>query len=497
MIKEKNDSNRDWRYLLSFTLITIINYYLFAPSNRLIHIYAVGLPAALGLLLFLIPRIKSSEINFVVLLGIGHLIQFILFSIILAPFYYYKELYIQVDLFEFIPKVILATLLGQLLLFIGYYSNKSKVKLKSVFQNEIKPKIVSIEGHLILPLAIYIPIWIVRYVLISTGTYYHNVRSDFQFESSFFSPIAQISTLNIFVLAYLFILYYEAKKHSQKNVSKIKMILFLLMILEFAWSLPSGSREATLMLFILPFIVYYKHQVKIPKKSIVLLTSVILFFITFTKIYQAETVSSVINPNTITVSKTTTLVQQSFDQFEAGRNVLGYRFYLPFISRFWDGVSLSIVLSRFNDRYEYELGDTYFGLFYLFLPRFIFPDKPISQLALNDWFPEVIFHGSMPTTFIGESYINFGWVGIFLISLIVGYLIRYFDIFFIKRSQNIVWSALYFSLVYSIVRMTVQPVRIWVSTLVYSIFFGFVLVFFFNKSTYRKNRREITSAIIK
>lgn len=477
-----NNSNRDWWYLLSFTFITILNYYLFLSSELLVKIYAAGLPATLGLSFFLYFRIKASEINFVTLLGLGHLLQFILFSLLLSPFYYYKQLYIQGDLLQVVPELILATLIGQVMLFIGYYSNKNKLSAKSVFSMEIRPRIVKLRGNLFLPFLIYIPIWIVRYILIVTGSYYHNVRSEFQFESSLFSPIAQISTLNGFIIAYFFILYFELKRNAHFEFNKIKILIFVILVLELVWALPSGSRETTLTVLIIPFIVFFKYYKKVPKKVFLIVSALIIFYIAFAKLYQAETIKSDTNPNSVNISNTSKLVQNSFYQLQEGSDILGYQFYLPFMSRMWDGISLSIILSRYDAIYDYENGNSYVGVFYFFIPRFLFPNKPISQLALNDWFPEIILHGSMPTTFIGESYINFGWVGIILVPLIVGFLIKYFDIFFIKRSSNIIWSALYLSLVYSILRLTVQPVRIWVSTLVYNIIFGFLLVLIFNKS---------------
>jgi len=62
-------------------------------------------------------------------------------------------------------------------------------------------------------------------------------------------------------------------------------------------------------------------------------------------------------------------------------------------------------------------GDSYIHLLYAFIPRFLFPGKPGLHYG-NDFghaagvLSDFDFDTSVSVTFIGETYLNFGWIGV-------------------------------------------------------------------------------------
>jgi hypothetical protein len=88
-------------------------------------------------------------------------------------------------------------------------------------------------------------------------------------------------------------------------------------------------------------------------------------------------------------------------------------------------VSQVVRLTR-DDGFEYGQTLAYFG--YVFIPRFLWPDKPL--IAQGQWFAERLGLGAMRTetgvsnainmTIAGELYLNFGWLGPVLGGVVAG-----------------------------------------------------------------------------
>ncbi len=88
----------------------------------------------------------------------------------------------------------------------------------------------------------------------------------------------------------------------------------------------------------------------------------------------------------------------------------------------------------------YYMGQTYFAIFVQFIPRSFWKDKWVSfgaHLALlkrygikwfdNDTWKYVTGGFSYSTGFVGESYANFGLIGVLVMSLFFGVVARFFD----------------------------------------------------------------------
>lgn len=128
---------------------------------------------------------------------------------------------------------------------------------------------------------------------------------------------------------------------------------------------------------------------------------------------------------------------------------------------------------HYSDDYDYELGSTYKNIPFVIIPRFIYPDKPVFTTALGNWY-QLVAGGSTPTTFWGESYINFSWLGIIFCSYILGLFMKGFDYLFIRRAHKPYWMYLYiFSTIY-IMRLPMQVAVIWVSFLLKAIVLAYM-----------------------
>ncbi len=81
------------------------------------------------------------------------------------------------------------------------------------------------------------------------------------------------------------------------------------------------------------------------------------------------------------------------------------------------------VLDVCPDLLPYQGGQTYFSLLMAPIPRSMYPDKPISPSGLFTaaCSPEYLETGSsIPPSFMGELYMNFGWIGVVLGMLVFG-----------------------------------------------------------------------------
>ena len=116
---------------------------------------------------------------------------------------------------------------------------------------------------------------------------------------------------------------------------------------------------------------------------------------------EGESVSEIVDMSTATVNQA--LVARAPDQY--------------FLDEFACGLSLM------DDAHHYYYGSTYLALVTLPVPRQLWPEKPGLADYLQDiskpWRP--MAEMGMITTFLGESYVNFGYVGVVLIPMLLAY----------------------------------------------------------------------------
>lgn len=97
-----------------------------------------------------------------------------------------------------------------------------------------------------------------------------------------------------------------------------------------------------------------------------------------------------------------------------------------------DGAGYLIAIDRFPRLHDYWYGMTFLHPFVIYIPSVLFPTKYNYTFGVTE-FTETIFGyevlrdnftTSHTYSFIGEFYVNFGWIGVFVGPLLVGYLNR-------------------------------------------------------------------------
>lgn len=335
----------------------------------------------------------------------------------------------------------------------GYNIYTSKYTLRLTFSDSRLTTIM---------LLLYILIVVLRFYLLSHGTYYHVDRSDYQFKE-----VALVSLINKIVMLRFFVYFYfllMIKKHY--------IYFFTIMTLDFIWYLPSAQREVTLAQIIIIFIGYIIYKQKVSKIALAIVAMITFFYLQIANIYKHEIFHNV-DPTSISY---TSFAKSSLDAVESfveeskeGENykqLVSYDTYMTF-ARLYDGVGFAWFIKYYDlNEHDLEYGITYLSILTIPIPRIIFPEKPIYTMPLNNYFPEYISQGSsMPTTLIGEAYVNFYYFGIPIIGILFGLILRLYEKFLLRMSQkHILWTILYFVIFFSLLRLGVQPMVIIIST---------------------------------
>ncbi|MFX0139258.1 MAG: O-antigen polymerase, partial [Candidatus Hodarchaeota archaeon] len=309
-------------------------------------------------------------------------------------------------------------------------------------------------------------IWIARFILLSTGSYYHIHRTDYQFTSPYHSVLAQLSGYGlIFIGALFLILFSEDRKKRRKKILVISIIAF---ILELVWHVPSGGAEPIVLTILVPLFAFIFIRRKIPTKIITILTISCFPLLAILGTYQ-YIVSSFFQPSKLELTTVPKAIIMAEEELQFG----DIDIIAAGADRFYDGKSLGYLLMHYSNDYNYELGNTYKNIPVFFIPRFIYPNKPVFTTALNEWYA-LLEGGSMPTTFWGEAYINFSWLGIVIMSYILGLGMKHYDYIFIKRSKKSYWVYLYVFSALHIIRLPMEVIVIWISFLFKIIIIAFV-----------------------
>lgn len=147
-----------------------------------------------------------------------------------------------------------------------------------------------------------------------------------------------------------------------------------------------------------------------------------------------------------------------------GRNHMLWRFS-------YQMSAMSLVLKETPSRVPYWGGETYIPLVSKFIPRFMWPDKPTEGMGykfgttyrvISNWNTST----SINTPILAELYMNFGYSGIYLGCIVLGFiyflLVRWFNSMSVTFASSVVGMAIIF------------PLMIWESN--FSLIFGNLLL---------------------
>ena len=260
----RNIFNR-WIVLFFGIAISFILLMAIPEKNIIFRSISITLTAVLSIGYYLYKRYsRRLAIQSDLLISISTFAQFLLPVFYLA-FYYQTNPELDIHGYRYgYPFVSFAALLGQTMFFLGY----EKIK-KSLFFPQIKiiEKSYFRLFFLLLPLSAFI--WIARFVLLSTGSYYHFYRSDYQFTNPYYSVFAQLSEYGLIIVGALFLIAFSESKKRQKN--KKLTLAIIVFILELLWHMPSGAREPIVLTILIIIFAFIFIRRTIPKKIIAIL----------------------------------------------------------------------------------------------------------------------------------------------------------------------------------------------------------------------------------
>ncbi len=89
---------------------------------------------------------------------------------------------------------------------------------------------------------------------------------------------------------------------------------------------------------------------------------------------------------------------------------------ISFILNISESVNVNVIYDIFNKYDELLYGSTYLKTIFFYIPRSIWPDKPLSITTITGNYFE---SSSLVTTIIGEMYMNFSYFGIIILPFIL------------------------------------------------------------------------------
>lgn len=183
----------------------------------------------------------------------------------------------------------------------------------------------------------------------------------------------------------------------------------------------AASSRVSVLYYILLFVIarhYALRRISMPRLStIILLTFILLGFL--------ETLRH--QSNSLRRGETLENVTYTLD-----RSVKTFAYNAHFV-----GVGkTSVIVTQMPSREPFLLGSSYLALFVAPIPRTLWPEKPVVRIGRFvgvDLYQRPSDSG-VPPGLIGEAYLNFGWVGVFLIPFIFGLVCKAIYVSFVLRA---------------------------------------------------------------
>lgn len=353
-----------------------------------------------------------------------------------------------------------AVLLAVTMFFLGYETRKP-----SVYFPPVKITENSLSRLLMVLFPLLVLIWGARFSLLSTGTYYHVFRSDYQV-TPFGSIFGVLATYGYLIVGAFFLVAFSAQ--GRKDRIRKFISAFVVFGAELAWYLPSGARSQIVYAFVAPIFAYILTKRKLPKKvlAIIIIAGLPALCILGSYRYVASSFYEMNEINMGNVPKAYLAARELSAKEDAFRNL---------IDRFYDGKFLGYLLMNYSNDYDYELGNTYKEIPAIFIPRFIWINKPMISKCMNTWYNNLVGKSGVPITVWGEAYINFSWPGIILIPYLLGLIMKWYDYLFIERASKQYWMFVY---LFGAILLTFLPAEgavVWLSWFLRGIILAFLL----------------------
>lgn len=266
-------------------------------------------------------------------------------------------------------------------------------------------------------------------------------EKQFDLINKLYSDFGLLFQVNCFLFLFLF---FTRKTNSFSNILLFVNFIFLI------YSQIISGGIIGVFLLIVPFIIFYftsykKYFLNMLNQKISFFKLIIIFMLSgISLLYIKELVRSYI------------------------RDPLNFEFLTAFLSinkkililggNLFPGIDIIFVCNYYVNKFGYLFGETYLNLFIWWIPSYIFKNKP--EITSTVWFHDNVWRSNAELYLIdyqtglqgnnmlyfGEGYLNFGLLGVFLSSFIIGISYGFFEKKFREKFSPIIF--VYFSLIF-------------------------------------------------
>jgi hypothetical protein len=262
----------------------------------------------------------------------------------------------------------------------------------------------------------------------------------------------------------LFVLLFRKLLRRQANHGEILLIVVFL-VARFAAGIASGWLGSGVAIMITCSVAYLYEQRKIPALAVILVIAYILFFqagkTAFRRTFWGERVDSTLGQRISFWSS------ESLHNWELTLRDPSANNWRSLTDNVLNRMSLlqqtANVLEMTPDVVPYQNGRLYTYMLVTFIPRAIWPKKPsvndsshFYQVAYGLTAPDKLGGVSIAVGAVAESFINFGWLGPFLIMIPVGIFFDYFQRAFLARDSGWVLNAIGIVLIRNFINLESQ-----------------------------------------
>ncbi len=411
---------------------------VFIPFIEEINLLArVIIAAALAAAAWWYPFIKKMSkgniqlINSCNLLAAGFTLLFIFPGVYITIFYERFER-LRPQLFDYYPQSLARISLAGFSFIFGYHLLASKRKSPCT-----KKVIINKKRIYLIVFVLSILSWLVRLWLLSTGTFFHIHKSDFQFSNYGILAIA-FTFIDIEYLSLLTFFIMGIKGKSKK----LLIIPVILLSSVFFWYLLSGQRSEILRHIIAVMVCIFLYKTINFKKLLIFLSVIFIIFVAIMSVMETYTILV----HNIDVDVSSVNIIDGISNLAEARRVmdtLSYSTLSPLdktIQRLGDIRSMGVLYPQVPETIGYIYGSSYWGILFTFIPHSIWPSKPDFEIRgeiMKRALP--MQYASSPLTLVGEAYVNFSFPGIIIVFILIGMMARQFDDFVLPRAKENPW----------------------------------------------------------
>lgn len=270
-------------------------------------------------------------------------------------------------------------------------------------------------------IALLVAGWAARIHIIESNAYFQILRtSQGELEGPFYAAIRMAEQFPLYALCIVAVMYWRPGILTS-NVLPFGLVIIIFS--EVVYWLPSGRKEPLVLAFLLPLLIRYLRKGQLPSAKTVgaLVLAVVLLFPAVSMYRNAMEVGGMGS----NVVETVISAMEFAESGTVGSDKTSAEIIFGRMSLL---ESLSAAVRLYNEGdWEPMLGKSYAQALLSLVPRVFWPGKPdlhygtdfgqaAGILSSGDWLT------SISVTYYGEAFLNFGWVGLF-VMLVMGILL--------------------------------------------------------------------------